>query len=127
MKAILWILQILLTIMSVMSAVLMLFPPATLTAPMDFVLAIPPDIRAVIAFLEIVVAVGLILPGLIKIQPQLTPLAAAGFVVIMVGLIVFNVTHQQYINIVFNSVLLLLSAFVAYMRWIVIPVGKRNS
>jgi hypothetical protein len=76
---------------------------------------------------EILAAAGLILPGLTKIQPQLTPLAAAGLVVVMAGITVFNVTRQEYINIVFNLVLLTLCAFVAYMRWHVVPLEKRSS
>src|SRR5437899_11773098 len=34
---------------------------------------------------EVVGAIGLILPGLLRIRPGLTPLAAAGLVIIMIG------------------------------------------
>ena len=34
---------------------------------------------------EVLGAIGLILPGLLRIRPGLTPLAAAGLVIIMIG------------------------------------------
>ncbi len=36
-------------------------------------------------------AIGLILPGLLRIHAELTPLAAAGLVIIMVGAVVITV------------------------------------
>src|SRR5262245_57372897 len=40
---------------------------------------------------EILGATGLILPGLLNIQPQLTPIAAAGLVIIMIGAVTVTV------------------------------------
>ena len=34
---------------------------------------------------EVLGAIGLILPGVLRIRPGLTPLAAAGLVIIMIG------------------------------------------
>ena len=34
---------------------------------------------------EVLGAIGLILPGLLRIRPDLTPLAAVGLVIIMIG------------------------------------------
>src|SRR3989449_10660766 len=43
---------------------------------------------------EVTGAIGLVLPGLLKIRTGLTPLAAAGLVVIMVGATVVTVATQ---------------------------------
>ena len=42
---------------------------------------------------EVLGAIGLILPWLLRIKPGLTPLAAAGLVIIMIGATVLTVTH----------------------------------
>src|SRR6266581_5429061 len=44
---------------------------------------------------EVLGALGLILPGLLRIQPGLTPLAAAGLVIIMTGATVVTVAGGQ--------------------------------
>jgi hypothetical protein len=38
-----------------------------------------------VAVAELIGALGLVLPGLLRIKPGLTPLAAAGLVIIMIG------------------------------------------
>src|SRR5712692_2240604 len=45
-----------------------------------------------IAVCEALGAVGLILPGILRIRPGLTPLAAAGLVIIMIGATVITLT-----------------------------------
>jgi hypothetical protein len=62
-------------------------------------------------------ALGLILPGLLRIRPSLTPLAAGGLVVIMIGATVFTVARSGVALALIPLVVGLLSAFVAYGRW----------
>jgi uncharacterized membrane protein YphA (DoxX/SURF4 family) len=65
---------------------------------------------------EMLGAIGLILPGLLRIRPGLTPLAAAGLVIIMIGATVISLAGgvaQALIPLVAG----LLAAFVAYGRW----------
>jgi hypothetical protein len=57
---------------------------------------------------------GLVLPGLLRILPWLTPVAAAGLVVLMLGAIVFHVRRREYPNIGLNAVLGVLAAIVAW-------------
>jgi hypothetical protein len=65
---------------------------------------------------EIVGGVGLILPALLRIKPGLTPLAAAGLLIIMIGAIV--VSLPQGIGLaVLPLVTGLLLAWVGYGRW----------
>ncbi len=62
-------------------------------------------------------AVGLILPGLLRIRPGLTPLAAGGLVIIMIGATVFTLAGGGVALALIPVVVGLLSAFVAYGRW----------
>lgn len=71
---------------------------------------------------ELLAALGLILPGATGIMPWLTPLAAAGFALIMAGAIVFHVRRSETSTLLNSIGIFLMTAFVAYMRWQVIPL-----
>ena len=66
---------------------------------------------------EVLGAIGLILPGLLGIWPGLTPLAAAGLVIIMIGATVFTLLSGEVASALIPLVVGLLSAFIAYGRW----------
>jgi hypothetical protein len=75
---------------------------------------------------EVLGALGLILPGLLRIRPGLTPLAAAGLVIIMVGATVLTLATGDVAVALIPLVMGLLAAFVAYGRWRLAPVqGSR--
>jgi uncharacterized membrane protein YphA (DoxX/SURF4 family) len=120
MNILLWILQILLALAFIYHGWMMWFlpPQAREGGQMAYVEAIPSGLRNFTAVVESLAGVGLILPWLTGILPWLTPLAAVGLVLIMVGAIIIHIPRKEYPNIVFNSVLLILAAFVAYGRFI---------
>ena len=70
---------------------------------------------------EVLGAVGLILPGLLRIRPGLTPLAAAGLVTIMIGATALTLASGEVAMALMPLVVGLLSAFVAYGRWRLAP------
>jgi uncharacterized membrane protein YphA (DoxX/SURF4 family) len=70
-----------------------------------------------IGVLEILAAIGLILPAALDIAPVLVPLAATGLVVMMIGAIVVHVRRKEYPGLPINILLLLLAAFVAWGRF----------
>ncbi len=70
---------------------------------------------------EVLGALGLILPGLLRIRPGLTPLAAAGLVIIMIGATVLTLAGGDVAPALIPLVVGLLSAFVAYGRWRLAP------
>ena len=70
---------------------------------------------------EVLGAIGLILPGLLRIRPGLTPLAAAGLVIIMIGATVLTLAGGDVALALIPLVVGLLSAFVAYGRWRLTP------
>ena len=65
---------------------------------------------------EILGALGLILPGLLRIQPGLTPLAAAGLAIITIGATVVTLMSGLGALALFPFVVALLCGFVAYSR-----------
>ena len=70
---------------------------------------------------EVLGAFGLILPGLLRIRPGLTPLAAAGLVIIMIGATVVTLVGGMVAVALMDLVVALLAAFVAYGRWRLAP------
>jgi len=71
---------------------------------------------------EVLGALGLVLPGLLRRWPVLTPLAAAGLVIIMVGAVVTTVATIGLVPALFPLVVGLLASFVAYGRWQLAPL-----
>ena len=71
-------------------------------------------------------AIGLILPGLLRIRPGLTPLAAACLIVIMVGAVVVTLMTMDAWLALIPLVVGLLLAFVAYGRWYLAPQHARS-
>ncbi|QRP49884.1 DoxX family protein [Amycolatopsis sp. FDAARGOS 1241] len=70
-----------------------------------------------IGLVEVLGAIGLILPQALGIAPVLTPLAAVGFVIIALGAIVVHGRRKEPRGIPMNVLLLVLSAFVAIGRF----------
>jgi uncharacterized membrane protein YphA (DoxX/SURF4 family) len=70
---------------------------------------------------EVLGAIGLILPGLTRIRPGLTPLAAAGLVIIMIGATVVTLASGEIATALMPLAVGILAAFVAYGRWRLAP------
>jgi hypothetical protein len=45
-----------------------------------------------------------------------------GLIIIIAGAVIFHIPREEYPNIVFNLVLLALAAFVAYGRFVAVPL-----
>ena len=101
-----------------------------LTAPSDMLAAQVPLPELLMRFLglaETLGAVGLILPGVLRIRPGLTPLAASGLVIIMVGAAVLTPTllGMDVIMALPNVVIGAVAAAIAYGRWRLAPLPTR--
>lgn len=123
MNIALWIVQALLAVVFSMAGAMKLAQPKEKMAErMAFVEDLTEGQLRAIGVLEILGAIGLILPALAGILPWLTPLAAVGLVLTMIGAMVVHVRRNEYSNLVVNLVLLALAAFVAYGRFVVVPL-----
>ena len=78
--------------------------------------ALPGLLLRFIGVCEALGAIGLILPGLLRIHRELTPLAAAGLVIIMVGATVITLMGGSIAPAVVPFIVGLLAASVAYGR-----------
>lgn len=70
-----------------------------------------------IGLCEVLGGLGLILPGITKIRTVLTPLAAAGLVIIMVGAVVTTVASGTVVAALFPLVVGVLAALVVVGRF----------
>ena len=70
---------------------------------------------------EVLGAIGLILPRLLRIRPGLTPLAAAGLVIVMIGAAAYTLAAGDVASALIPLVVGILCGFVAYGRWRLSP------
>ena len=124
MNITLWVVQALLAAAFLAHGLMFLFPPADLIEVMNA--TIPPAFRYFLGVAEVLAAVGLTVPGLTRIQPWLVPSAAAGLIIVMIGATILHITRAEYSSAAVTTILLVMAAFVAYMRWKVLPIAARN-
>src|SRR6266852_3045851 len=105
----LWIAQGLLAVIFLFAGVVKLVVPIEELAKQA---GLPGPFLQFISVCEILGAVGMILPGLLRIRPGLTPLAAAGLVIIMIGATVIMWASGMVAVALMNVVVGLLAAFV---------------
>jgi hypothetical protein len=124
MNIALWIVQ------GLMAALFIFAGGFRFTMPIDELEALtglPGALILFISFCEVLGGLGLILPGMLKIRTGLTPLAAAGLTIIMIGAVVLTAAGvggaDAYLAAI-PGVIGLLTAFVAYGRWKVRPHGQ---
>jgi uncharacterized membrane protein YphA (DoxX/SURF4 family) len=92
-------------------------PKEKLSANMGWVDDFSPGAVKAIGALELLAAIGLILPAALDIAPMLVPLAAIGLVAIMIGAAITHVRRSEQQMIGINAVLLILAAVVAWGRF----------
>ncbi len=119
MNIVLWVVQILLALAFLMAGSLKVTQPIQkLATNMGWVNSLPSQAVRLIGTLEILGAIGLILPAVTGILPWLTPLAAVGLVLTMIGAMIL---HVQRGDLGVNLVLLALAAFVVFGRFFMLP------
>jgi uncharacterized membrane protein YphA (DoxX/SURF4 family) len=116
---VLWIIAILLAVAFLGSGLMKLAQSKEKLAAsgMGWTEGFSPAMIKTIGALEILAAVGLILPAVLDIAPVLVPLAALGLVLIMIGAAVTHARRKEPQMIVFNVVLLVLAAVVVWGRF----------
>ena len=124
MTYVLWILQILLGLLFLFSGSMkFVMSVAEMTKDMPWM---PGWFLHFIGVMEILGGLGLVLPSLLRIRPGLTPLAAAGLVIIMIGATVITLTTMGVGPALLPLIVGILCAFVAYGRWRVAPLSARG-
>ncbi|HYC92879.1 MAG TPA: DoxX family protein [Thermoanaerobaculia bacterium] len=100
-------------------------PIEALAASMPWVSAVPSALVRFIGLAELAGALGLILPWLTRIKPQLISLAAIGLILVMVLASAFHLSRGEAGAIPVNVVLAALAAFVAWGRSKAAPIQPR--
>src|SRR5262249_33395489 len=114
-NATLWVLQVLLALgFLFFGGIKLVAPPEQMIAPGP--LQYPVLFLRLIGGCEILGAIAMILPGLTGIKRELTPIAAACLVVIMIGATVTNLVNMPSYAIP-TVILGVMAAVVAYGRW----------
>jgi uncharacterized membrane protein YphA (DoxX/SURF4 family) len=122
MNTAIWIAQILLALAFAGSGLSKLLQPYDkLAAQMAYVNDFTPGVIRAIGTLEILGAIGTMLPTLTGILPWLTPAAAFGLAVNMGGAMSTHLRRKEYPVIIINLVLLALAGFVVYGRLVAVP------
>ncbi len=119
MNIVLWILQVLLGLFFLFAGVMKFIMPVE---QMSAGTGLPGWFFWFIGACETLGGLGLVLPSLLRIKPRLTPLAALGLVIIMIGATVISLKGGVGAAL-FPFVAGLLLAFVAYGRWRVAPIS----
>jgi uncharacterized membrane protein YphA (DoxX/SURF4 family) len=124
MNIVLWIIQILLALLFLFAGITKLVLPIEVLTAMGSPnqVQLPGLFIRFIGVCETLGALGLVLPGVFRRQQYLTPLAAAGLVVIMIGAVIVTAIGDGVVAAIGPLVFGLLCAFVAYGRWQLRPL-----
>jgi uncharacterized membrane protein YphA (DoxX/SURF4 family) len=120
MNVALWIIQVLLAIIFLFAGGMKLIMPIEEMIK-QMPLPLPAWFVRFTGVVEVLGAIGLILPWLLGIRPGLTPLAAAGLVIVMIGATIYTVAAGDIAPALISLVVGILAAFVAYGRWRLTP------
>jgi len=115
----LWIIQVLLALLFLFAGVMkFIMPVEEMTKQMP--VAVSGLFLHFIGVCEILGGLGLVLPMLLRVKPWLTPIAAIGLAIIILGAIGFSLM-LGVMQALLPMVVELLLIFVAYGRWRLVP------
>src|SRR5437868_2564110 len=120
MNRLLWVIQTVLALLFLLAGgAKEVMSAADLTAQTP----LPAAFLRFIGIMEILGGLGLVLPGMLRIRTELTALAAAGLVIIMIGAVVVTVQTMGLAMAILPFVTGALALFVAYGRWRLAPLN----
>ena len=118
MNVALWIAQAALAFAFLMAGGAKLTQPREALVPqMPFVEDFSLETIRLIGLLEVLGAIGVVMPWLIGLLPWLTSWAAVGLSLTMVGAMITHLRRRELGFLAANTVLFALSVFVAWGRW----------
>ena len=124
----LWILQFLLAAMFLMAGFMKLSQPIDeLSKSLPWASQVPEGLVRFIGAAEVLGALGLILPALLRIKPILTPIAALGIATVMLFAIFFHGSRGENSAIGMNVVLISIAALIAWGRFKKAPIAPKGS
>jgi uncharacterized membrane protein len=88
---------------------------------MAWVAALPKTMAVALGIIEMIGAIGLIVPAWTGVMPWLTPAAASALAVLMAAAILYHVRRSEMPQIAFSATFGIVSAFVAVGRFFIVP------
>lgn len=122
----LWVVQVLLAAIFLMSGFMKASTPIEkLSAMVPWTSDVPLALVRFIGTVEVLGGLGLLLPSLLRIKPTLTVLAAAGLATIMLLAIPFHISRGEASVIGMNGLFMLIALFIAWGRWKKAPIQAK--
>lgn len=117
LNILLWVAQLLLATSLLFGSSMKLFQPIEKLAAMwPWAGEVSPALVKFTGVVDLLGALGVVLPMLLRIKPQLTAIAAMGIVLLMICASIFHISRGETAQIGFNVFLALIAAFVAWGR-----------
>ena len=124
----LWIAQVILAAMFLMSGFMKVAQPIDkLSQMLPWAAQVSEALVRFIGIAEVLGAVGLILPSLLRIQPKLTPIAAVGLALVMLFAVAFHISRGETPGIGMNFILIAIAAFIAWGRFKKAPITPKSA
>jgi uncharacterized membrane protein YphA (DoxX/SURF4 family) len=123
MNILLWVLQILAALLYGSSGVMKVFMFEKVCRDVPSFGALPRQAWTILGVLELVCAVGLIVPGALHWQPSLTILAATVLALESLVLVWVHVRFREITPMILSGVLGLVMAFIAFGRMVLQPIS----
>jgi uncharacterized membrane protein YphA (DoxX/SURF4 family) len=121
-NTLIWIIQSLMAVLFVFHGIAMFNPPPPVQESVIKKMGYSLPFLKIIGTLEVLGGLGLIIPSWTGIMPILSPLAALGLVIIMIGAAVSHARQGEGKQTVATSVVTLLMALVAIARFWINPI-----
>ena len=113
----LWAAQILLAVLLVMGAIMKFLPIEKISTMMPWTGQIPATFVRLLGIIDLLGAVGLILPTSLQIKPQLTFWTALCIIALMLSAIIFHIFRGEAEAIGINIFSMIMAAFIAWGRF----------
>ena len=123
MNILLWVLQVLATLLYGASGVMKVFMFDKVSGQVPSFGALPREAWMALGILELICTVGLIVPGAFQWKPALTVVAATVLAIESLVFVGVHVKYHEVTPMIFSVALGLLMAFIAYGRMVLKPIA----
>lgn len=116
-NVILWILQTLVAVTFIVPGFMkMLLPIQTLSAMLPWTGQVSPYMVRGLGLIDALGGIGIVLPSLLRVKPQLTEIVAVASILLMIIAILFHISRGEASVIGFNIIMIFILAFIAWGR-----------
>jgi uncharacterized membrane protein YphA (DoxX/SURF4 family) len=121
----LWVAQFLLASSLVWAGFMKLFQPEKVAAMWPWAGQVSDALVKFTGIVDLLGAIGLILPAMLRIKPKLTPIAALGVVALMITASIFHIVRGEASSIGANIVFGIIATFIAWGRFTKAPITEK--